>query len=245
MTDALFLADVVGKNPGDIVDVSGAEGRHAVTVKRLRMGESILLADGAGTGVQAEVVDIGKAEFSARVTQVFEKQPAKIKWTAVQGLAKGPRSDIAIEALTELGVDEVIAWQATRSVVRWEKKAEKGLAKWAATLREASKQCRRFDIPELSYANSKEVAQRVSSAACSLILHEDAETPLSQIELPAAGEIVFIIGPEGGISPQEAADFEQAGAKMVSLGDYVLRTSTAGLVALSQLQLLSQIQTEA
>ena len=241
MTEPLFIAEVADKCVGDVVNVAGSEGRHAVSVKRLRVGESVLLADGLGHGIRGEVIETGKDVFSVRVGNVLQAPQRPIRWTAVQGLAKGPRSDIAIEALTELGVDEIIAWQAFRSVVRWEKKADKGIAKWQSTVREASKQSRRLVIPEISYADAAQIAKRISEADCALILHEDSKTGLSEIELPKSGEILFVIGPEGGISPEEVEQFESAGGKLVGLGEQVLRTSTAGLVALSQLQILSQL----
>jgi 16S rRNA (uracil1498-N3)-methyltransferase len=158
---------------------------------------------------------------------------------AVQGLAKGERSDIAIEALTELGVDELCAWQASRSVVRWDVKADKGLARWATKVAEATKQSRRFRVPQVGYLNTAEVVARLRGAALGLVLHESATTPLSAIDLPESGEIVFVIGPEGGITPEELAAFAEVGALPVSISDAVLRTSTAGVVALAQLQALT------
>lgn len=240
MTAPLFLADVANKQVGDVVVVTGDEGRHAAVVKRTRVGETVLLADGAGHGVRGEVTAVDKAGISVRVDQLLTAPAHPHRWVGVQALAKGDRSDVAIEAVTELGVDEVLAWQASRSIVRWDHgKADKGLAKWQATAREASKQARRLVVPAVSAVSTSQVCQRIRDAACAFVLHEDAAEPLGARALPGAGEVLFIVGPEGGISTQELDAFTQAGAIPVTVSDGVLRTSTAGVVALAQLQLLA------
>lgn len=237
MTDALYLAELGACSPGDLVEITGDEGRHAATVKRTRIGERLLVSDGAGRGVRGEVVDVSRTSVQVRVDEVVEPSVPAHRWIAVQALAKGERSDIAVEALTELGADEIIAWQAARSVSRWDGKVDKGVAKWAATARQATKQSRRFTVPTIRFAGADIVAQL---ADCDLVLvaHEEATEPLADIRLPERGRIAVVIGPEGGISEQEVERFIAAGARLVSLGDAVLRTSTAGLVALAQLQAL-------
>ena len=240
MTAPLFLADVAGTQLGDIVLVTGEEGRHAAVVKRTRVGDTVLLADGAGHGVRGEVTEVDKAGISVRVDELLSAPVRAHRWVAVQALAKGDRSDVAIEAVTELGVDEVLAWQASRSIVRWDQgKAEKGVAKWQATVRESSKQARRLSVPVVTAVATSQVCERIRDAACAFVLHEDADQPLGARPLPRAGEVLFIVGPEGGICSQELDAFTQAGAVPVTVSDGVLRTSTAGVVALAQLQLLA------
>ncbi len=239
MTDPLFLADIAGAGPGDVVLIEGPEGRHAATVKRMRVGESVLVADGAGAGLRGVIDSVAKNSVSVRVGELIARRPAALHTVAVQALAKGERSDIAVEAMTELGVDEIIAWQASRSIVRWEAKAEKGLAKWRSSARAATKQSRRFRIPQVSTAGTPGVVERLARADLALVLHEEATTPLSGLSVPSAGECVFVIGPEGGISPEELEAFRGAGARLVSLSDAVLRASTAGVVTLAQLQALA------
>ncbi|WP_311198127.1 RsmE family RNA methyltransferase [Ornithinimicrobium sp. INDO-MA30-4] len=143
-----------------------------------------------------------------------------------------------MEIGTELGVDAVVPWQADRSIVRWRgDRAAKGLKKWRQTLIAATKQARRSRIPELApLADRKIVLDRIAAADVALVLHESAVEPLAEIDVPAeAGEVVLIVGPEGGISEAELADFVAAGARSVRLGSTVLRTSTAGSAAIAVL----------
>jgi 16S rRNA (uracil1498-N3)-methyltransferase len=139
--------------------------------------------------------------------------------------------------LTEIGVDEVIPWAASRSIVQWKgPRGDKARAKWTSTAREASKQARRGRLAEVAELHTtKQLIARLRTAAAVLVLHEEADLPLSQVTLPAAGEIALVIGPEGSISPDELAALAEFGAP-IRLGDTVLRTSTAGPAALAVLQ---------
>lgn len=237
MTAACYLAELDDPRPGQVVPLTGVEARHAITVKRTRMGEQIMLTDGGGLGVLGEVSAIEAHTLWLRVGEVLTQPTCARRWVVVQGLAKGERSDIAVEALTEVGADEIIAWQASRAVVRWEKKADRGVAKWQATAREATKQSRRLRIPQVSYAATGAVAERMSRAALVLVAHESAAREIASVPVPAAGEIMIVIGPEGGISDAELVAFAPHSIP-VRISDGVLRTSTAGAVALTQAKLL-------
>ena len=241
MSDALFLARFDQVRIGGIVEVTGDEARHAVVVKRTRPGESVLLADGAGRAVRGRVVAAEKNRLALEVTEILGSPPRAHRFVVAQALAKGDRSELAVEIMTELGVDEILAWQASRSIVRWQgERGAKSLGRWAATAREATKQSRRFRIPEVSAADTSRVAERIGAAELALVLHESAEKTLSRVNLPEAGEILLIVGPEGGISPDELERFQQAGAVPVRISDGVLRTSTAGAIAIGQLTVLGE-----
>ncbi len=241
MSDALFLARFDQVRIGGIVEVTGDEARHAVVVKRTRPGESVLLADGAGRAVRGRVVAAEKNRLALEVTEILASPPRAHRFVVAQALAKGDRSELAVEIMTELGVDEILAWQASRSIVRWQgERGAKSLGRWAATAREATKQSRRFRIPEVSAADTSRVAERIGAAELALVLHESAEKTLSRVNLPDAGEILLIVGPEGGISPDELERFQQAGAVPVRISDGVLRTSTAGAIAIGQLTVLGE-----
>jgi 16S rRNA (uracil1498-N3)-methyltransferase len=160
--------------------------------------------------------------------------PPDPRITVVQALAKGERGELAAATMTEVGVDEIVPWPAARCVVRW--KDDRPLVRWRATVREAVKQSRRAWLPVVAApARTAEVQRRLGAAAAAFVLHEAASVPASDVPLPASGEIVLVVGPEGGIDAAELAAFEAAGAVAVRLGDAVLRTSTAGAAAVAAL----------
>ncbi len=240
MSDAVFLIEELGTPAiGDRVRLDGPEGRHAVKVRRIRAGEQLVIADGRGRGVRGAVVELDAGALSIEVAEVLVEPTRQLRWVAAQALAKGDRDELAIEMLTETGVDEVIPWQASRSISRWSAdRVERGLTRWRSTVREAAKQSRRLRVPEVTDPlDTRRLAERVATAARALILHEEAGEPIAAVGVPYEGEVLMIIGPEGGIAPEELELLTGAGGRAVSLGDSVLRTSTAGVVALAALRL--------
>lgn len=240
MSDPLFLLEsLAGARPsvGGEVLVDGPEGHHAVAVRRLRAGERVVVADGSGGGVRGEVVDATKAGLRVRVTEVLDQPAPPVRLVVAQALAKGDRAELAVEMLTEVGVAELVPWQASRSVARWSAdRVERGLGRWRSTAREAAKQSRRLRVPTVAEpVGTRALAERLAAADLALALHEDATERIAAVGLPAFGEVVVVVGPEGGISPEELAAFDAVGARTVRVGDHVLRTSTAGVVALAAL----------
>ena len=239
MTAALYYVapgtlDEVGA--GSLVVLDGDEGHHAARVKRARVGEEMLVADTAGVVAHCCVESVGAGAVTLRVSSVRRVSPTGPRFVLVQALAKGGRDEQAIETATELGVDAVLAWQAQRSVVRWSGKEAKGLAKWAGVLRTAGKQSRRATVPSVAGPlTTNELAQRAVAAAATYVLHEDAAARLVAQDLPSAGEVLVVVGPEGGIAPEELERLEAAGARPVRLGEEVLRSSSAGPAALAVL----------
>jgi len=233
----LFLVDELPAGETFVLD--GPEGRHAATVQRLGAGEELVLADGRGGTAAAVVEAAGKGTLTLRVGSRAYEPPPDPRLVVVQGIAKGDRGELAVQAMTEAGVDEIVPWAAARSVARW--RAERGgraRDRWVATAREATKQARRAWCPVVGGdpdVSTATVAARLSGAAAALVLHEEATAPLSTVDLPERGEVVLVVGPEGGIAPEELAAFTAAGATAVRLGRAVLRTSTAGVAALAVL----------
>lgn len=244
MTEALFLAEFDSPATGDELRLGGDEGRHAVAVRRIAVGETILLADGAGTAVRGPVLSADKTGLSMRVDEVLRTPEQPLRVVAAQALAKGDRAELAVEVMTEMGVDEVVPWQAQRSIVKWvPDRAERHLAKWRSTAREATKQSRRFRVPVITVPlSTRELALRVPETALTLVLHESAEQALASVELPASGDVLIVIGPEGGIAPEEVDALTAAGGVPVRISDGVLRTSTAGVVAIAQLDALRALR---
>lgn len=241
MTEPLFLADLDTPEVGQVVALTGDEGRHASAVRRLRTGEVILISDGNGTAVRGPVTTADKTGLAITVEEVLREPERPVRYVAVQALPKGDRAEQAVEMLTELGIDEIVPWQAERSVVRWAPdRVERGLTRWRAIAREAAKQCRRFRVPTVTMPmTTAELALRVAQTNLTVVLHETAETPLGSFSPPPIGEIMFIVGPEGGLTDEEVEAFTAAGGRTALIADAVLRTSTAGVVALAQLQALA------
>ncbi len=217
----------------------GDEAHHAISVSRVKPGENFLIGTGAGVIARVTVLSVGKKSLMFRVDDVSSAQPAQPKLSLIQSLAKGDRDERAIEACTELGVDRVFPYEAERSVSRWgAEKREKGVARWRKIAREASKQSLRHTIPEVQPPLTLSELSALASEETVLLLEPSAERALSALEvskLPSHDCIHLLIGPEGGFSELEVTTLVDAGAFAVKLGDTVLRTSTAGMAALSLL----------
>ncbi|MCQ4043554.1 16S rRNA (uracil(1498)-N(3))-methyltransferase [Streptantibioticus rubrisoli] len=233
MTAPVFLVEP-GELTGDRLTLTGPEGRHAVSVRRLRVGEEIVLTDGEGTGAYGTVAAIeGKDRLEVAVTRTRTEPAPNPRITVVQALPKGDRGELAVETMTETGVDAVVPWAAARCVTQWKgERGAKSLAKWRATAREAGKQARRLRLPQVrDLVTTRQVAELLSGAAFAAVLHEEGSAPLATALLPTEGDIVLVVGPEGGVAPDELDAFAAAGAKPYRLGPTVLRTSTAGVAA--------------
>ncbi|MEU3241489.1 MULTISPECIES: 16S rRNA (uracil(1498)-N(3))-methyltransferase [unclassified Streptomyces] len=237
MTAPVFVVDRFDTDGAGRYVLDGPEGRHAVSVKRLRQGEDVVLTDGAGRWAECVVLDTeGKDRLIVRVGSLAEEPAESPRLTVVQALPKGDRGELAVETMTETGVDAIVPWAASRCITQWRgDRGLKALAKWRATAREAGKQSRRVRFPEVAdAATTRQVAALLAEADFAAVLHEDRDygsEPLATAELPTAGRIVLVVGPEGGVSPEELDLFAQAGAKAYRLGRSVLRTSTAGTAA--------------
>jgi 16S rRNA (uracil1498-N3)-methyltransferase len=222
-----------GELTGPAIRLTGPEGHHAAAVRRLRPGERADVSDGAGTLAEGTVTEVTKDSVTLGVRAVHTVPPPQPRLAVAQALPKGDRGELAVELMTEIGVDTVIPWSAARSITRWQsERGTKALAKWRATAREAAKQSRRPWLPEITgLATTKDLTDRAAAAGLAIILEADAEARLHELPLPEKGEILLLVGPEGGITPEERAALKDAGAQEARLGPTVLRTSTAGAAA--------------
>ena len=232
MSRPLFFVDSDSLTTGKVV-IRGDEARHAVDVRRVRAGEALLVGDGAGAVGEAVAVSAARGELVVDVRAIRREPPPLPRLVVAQALAKGGRDEDAVEAMTEVGVDAVIGWQAERSVAKW---TDRTHGRWTATARAAAKQSRRPWVPDVhGPLSTRQLADRVGSAALAVVLHEEATDPLATVTLPADGEVLLVVGPEGGVGDAELAMLTDAGARTCRLGPYVLRTSTAGVAAISVL----------
>ncbi|WP_066587722.1 16S rRNA (uracil(1498)-N(3))-methyltransferase [Cellulomonas timonensis] len=234
--------------PGGVYVLEGAEARHAGVVQRRSAGERVDVVDCAGVRLECSVAAVGGEGVRLDVLDVVREPASDVRLVLVQALAKGDRDEMAIEAATEVGVDAVLPWQAERSVVVWRgDRAAKSRARWLGTVRAAAKQSRRARVPDVGLAvDGRGLAARVdevvAAGGVALVLHEEASAPIADVRLPQpaapdgpAPEVLVVVGPEGGISARELEALLAAGASAVRLGPHVLRTSTAGPVALALL----------
>lgn len=220
---------------GDLVSLTGAEAKHAAVVRRLRVGEAVTVGDGAGAWLAGTAEEVSPARVDVRIAERVEHPAPTPRIVLVQALAKGDRDELAVQAACELGVDEIVPWQASRSVSRWEgPKAAKGRERWATIVREAAKQAHRAWLPDVvAPVSTTQLAERAREQRV-LLLDPTAPVRLSEIE-PDDRDLVLVVGPEGGISEEELRRLTEAGAERVLLGDTVLRTSTAGPAAIAVL----------
>jgi len=232
----LFVDDLSGVNAGMTVALPADESRHAAAALRMKTGELVLVADGKGRrAVGAAQVQGNQVGVVVASLEVIAQPNPRI--TIVQALAKGEHGELAVDLMTQVGVDRIIPWSASRSIVQWKNdRADKSRTKWINMARTAAKQSRRAWIPEISEVMStKELVAHIPNFDATFILHEDAVHPLASAKLPASGEICLIVGPEGGISEAEIAEFLDAGAVTAALGSSVLRASLAGAIGLGVL----------
>ncbi|MCQ9334056.1 16S rRNA (uracil(1498)-N(3))-methyltransferase [Corynebacterium phoceense] len=231
MSLAVFRVEsLAGASESDIVELSGPEGRHAVTVKRVEPGERIQLADAAGCLATVTVTEVrGKDALVARVEEIETVPEPDPKVIVIQAIPKSERAELAVDLATQAGADGIIAWQADRCIAKWDaKKAPKALAKWQSAATAAAKQSRRARVPEVTGPLSTAQVAELINGETAYVLHEDATTSLRDVELQ--GTVYLLIGPEGGIGSTELA---KLGATAVKLGPEVVRTASAAMVALA------------
>ncbi|MET0837356.1 MAG: 16S rRNA (uracil(1498)-N(3))-methyltransferase [Marmoricola sp.] len=235
MSLPVFLGPVTGVATGESVVVAGDEARHAVVVRRIRVGEQVVLVDGSGTSATCTVVDTTKSSLTAEVDEVAVSARPSPSVTVVQAIPKGERAELAVEVLTEIGTDRIVPWAAARCVGVWRgERAAKSLTKWRATAREAGKQSRRAWLPEVTeMAGTPEVAALLAHSDLAVVLHESATESLGAVSLDGVASVVVVVGPEGGITDEELSAF--GAAHVVRMGEPVLRTSTAGVAAVAVL----------
>src|SRR5260221_9763487 len=145
---------------------------------RLRVGEELLLGDGRGGVASAVVKAVGRGRLDVSLTNRWYAEPPAPRLVVAQGIAKGDRGELAVQAMTEVGVDEIVPWAAARSVARWHD--DRPLERWRATAREAAKQARRPWLPVVSAP----VSTPVLAPRGTFVLHEEAADRRSTGDLP-------------------------------------------------------------
>ena len=239
MTASVFLVDPVSlAQAGDTFVLDGPEGRHAVAVARIAIGERIHVVDGEGTRLIGTVREYRGKDSCVIAVESIERLPEPSpRLIVVQALPKSEHGELAVDLLTQAGVDVIVPWAASRCVTQWKgERAEKSRAKWAQAAHAATKQSRRSRTPEIrSIASLADVLSLVRTASVGFVLHEEATSLLGTCAVPESGDIVLVVGPEGGISPEEVTALVGAGANSVLIGANVLRSSSAGALGIAAL----------
>lgn len=239
----LFLVDELPSS--DELTLDGDEARHAATVRRSRVGERVMLGDGAGSIALCEVAAVRSGRDAALELTVVRRDSTprpEPRVVVAQALVKGDRGELAVELATEAGADAIVPWRAARCVARWDEgpRGAKALARWRSSARAATKQARRPWLAEVREpVGTAGLVELVRAADAALLLDGEASRGIGDVSLPPVGELVVIVGPEGGITEEEGDAVAAAGGVAVRLGPSVLRTSSAAAVALGAIGALS------
>lgn len=226
---------------GDTFELTGDEAHHAAAVRRMRVGEQIQITNGSGMRVTGTITITDKNRLVISVSDVFQEAKPAILLTLVQAIAKNDRDELSVQSVGEIGLAQVIPWAADRSISKWDAaKAQKNQRRWQQIADEAMKQSLQAWRPVvLPMISSKELPNLASQFDLMLILDPTAPETLVSVSqnLSQPGlKVAMVIGPEGGITEGELESFSAAGALRVRLGESVLRTSTAAIVAAAAIQ---------
>ena len=232
----LFFVDDLPTTVGSSYEFANDDANHAIRVLRMQAGDEFMLSDGKGTWSQVVAQEVKKKSMQVRVMDSGFQDPLATTITVVQAIPKGDRAKEAIELLTEAGVDRIVPWLSTRSI-------GKGSEKFAVTAREASKQSRRFRIPEVTeVATTAQICEAIKLSDLAIAFHESATSKLSdQVSSHNVEHLLIIIGPEGGLTDEEIAAFTEAGAKVALMGRPILRSAHAGIAAVSAVSALLKV----
>jgi 16S rRNA (uracil1498-N3)-methyltransferase len=226
-------------SPGAEIALPETAARHAVTVLRLQVGDTLSLFNGEGGEYRATLVAVSKREARVRLTQFqATERESPVDITLALGISAGERMDYSLQKATELGVSAIAPLATERSVVKLAgERAGKRLQHWQHVVIAACEQCGRNRVPAVApvqklfdYLAAVDRNQRL------LMLSPDADTPLKLVAPTAAA--VLLIGPEGGLAPAEYQAAQASGFEPVKLGPRILRTETAPVAALAVLQAL-------
>jgi 16S rRNA (uracil1498-N3)-methyltransferase len=226
----LFFVDDLPTTVGATYEFNNEDALHAIRVLRMKSGDLFNLSDGKGSWSHVEAVEVHKKHMTVQVIESGRQEALSTHFTVIQAIPKGDRIKEAIELCTEGGADRIVMWKAARSIGKSDDKIEK----LQTTAREASKQSRRFRIPEvIGVAATNAIVDQIAQADLAIVFHESATMKVSELVAPGCTKVAIIIGPEGGLTDEEIDTFAAAGAKVALMGRPVLRSAHAGLAALS------------
>ena len=218
--------------------IEGEDVKHISKVLRCKIGEEIEVCDKDNNEYICEITDISKDLVELNIlNKVDIKREANVRVKLYQGLPKGPKMEMILQKLTEVGVDEIVLVQTKRSVSKVDdKKEDKRIERWERIIYEAAKQSKRGQIPRLrGILSFKEALEDMKNNDLNIAPYENERTKsikqaIKGVNINTMG---IFVGPEGGFEESEIEAIEEIGGKSVSLGPRILRTETASLVASS------------
>lgn len=218
--------------------IEGEDVKHISKVLRCKIGEELEVCDNDNNEYICEITDIDKSAVTLDILEKIDiKRESDLKVKLYQGLPKGPKMEIILQKLTEVGVDEIILVQTKRSVTKVDdKKEDKKIDRWQRIIYEAAKQSKRGKIPTLRGVLSfKEALEEMRNNDFNIIPYENERTKSIKKALKGVNinNIGIFVGPEGGFDDAEIQSVESIGGQSVSLGPRILRTETASIVASS------------
>ena len=236
MTAPVFFVETLDGDCDEVI-LDGAEGRHAATVRRLGIGAALRISDGNGAAIDGRVVEVVGQSLRIAVQRRLDAPVPEPEFVVIQALPKRDRGELAVTLMTEVGVDLVVPWEASRCITRWrEVRGARSLERWRSAAREASKQSRRLRMTQVTeLATTRDVCAILAGAELGIVLHERAEHGFSTLALPRRGRIALVVGPEGGLTDGELQALRAAGGRLVRLGEAIMRTSTAGAASIAAL----------
>lgn len=213
------------------------ESHHALKVMRISPPDVITVTDGQGRVARCAAARVEAELLVAEILETDERRRPRPEMVVYQGAAKGHKIDDIVERLGELGTAEVWVYESSRSVVKWDRaKIDKLSERWHAIARSVAKQSRNPYLMKSGGGLSwTELLRRVAQEPLAIVLWEEAMLPLRTALSGPADRVALIVGPEGGLSKEEAEQLADAGAQLVSLGPQILRTQNAPVVAVSAL----------
>lgn len=232
---------------GDTVSLDGSDAHKIISVLRMHGGDTIEVIDSSARRFAAAIAIDGKTVRATLQTLHDVQQAALPQVTIAQGIPKGQKMDYIVEKLTELGAAAIVPLQSERTIVS--QVSPNKIERWRRLAKSAAQQCGRADIPQIGEQQTLDALLRTFESYDRVLLPWELaqRTPLHErlpALLEAAQRVLVLIGPEGGFSHAEADAARAAGAELISLGPRILRTETAGLVALAVIGYVSERQAE-
>jgi len=225
---------------GDAVEIDGQDAVHLRRSLRLREGDAVLLCDGRSTEYDTVIDAMADSAVTLRVTAIRPSMAEpSVRLTLYQGLPKGDKLEWIIQKAVELGVTDIVPVEMSRSIARITDKADKKRSRLQTIANEAASQSGRGILPTVHAPVPFQEALSRMNGTYTVVCYEGGGQPLPSLITPELTELSLVIGPEGGIAPDEIDALKDIGAAVATMGPRILRCETAPLAAVAVIMALS------